>query len=93
MMQRQFLSRRLCNTANVRQMLTSACMNNSETAIPRNDNDQFSATVERCDGNHVHEIGSTTPQHTYIDTSKFQRFILSIGSSIAALINPHRFVE
>lgn len=28
--------------------------------------------------------------HDFIETTKAQRFILSIGSSMAALVNPHR---
>lgn len=98
----QFLSPRVCNTtASVRQLITSVCMKNSggeavtttTTAIHGNHN-QFSDSIEHGndDGNHVHEIGST-PHHDYIDTSKFQRVILSIGSSIAALVNPHRLTS
>lgn len=99
----QFLSPRVCRTtANVRQLITSVYMKNSgsgetatTTTIHGSDN-QFSENIERgCDndGNHVHDIESIEPQHDYIDTSKFQRIILSIGSSIAALVNPHRLTS
>lgn len=65
--------------------------NSSEATVHGNDN-HFSDGTERDDGNHVHGI-ELTPHHTYIDTSKFQRIILSIGSSIAALVNPHRLTS
>lgn len=89
----QFLSPRICSTASVRQMITSVCMKNSSeaTTIHGNDN-QFLNSTERDDGNHKHE-NELTPHRAYIDTSKFQRIILSIGSSIAALVNPHRLIH
>lgn len=98
MIQRQFLSPRVCSTAvNVRKLITSVYMKSTDgssggeatTTIHSNAN-QF---LDGTDGNrHVHEIESI-PHHDYIDTSKFQRIILSIGSSIAALVNPHRLTS
>lgn len=88
----QFLSSRLCSTASVRQMITTVCAKNSSEATIHGNDNKFSDSTERDDGNHVHEIG-LTPHHVYIDTSKFQRIILSIGSSIAALVNPHRLTH
>lgn len=92
MMRCQFLSPRVCITASsVRKIITSASMKNGAATVHGNDN-QFLGTERYQNGNTVHEIGST-PHHAYINTSKFQRIILGIGSSIAALINPHRLTS
>lgn len=94
MMRCQLLSPRVCITANVRQIITSACMEKSKVKIHRNviEFSDSSSTKRYHDGNRIVSEVEPAPHHTYIDTSKFQRIILSIGSSIAALVNPHRLL-
>lgn len=83
---RPFLCRKAFGVNNARQLITSGMMKN-ETDIHRNVN-QFSENVNIQNGSNEHNIGE--PQHDYIHTSNFQRMILSVGSSVAALVNPHR---
>lgn len=86
-MRHQFLSSRVFSATNVRHMITS-CVNNNETNIHGSVN-QFSENVVGIDGG-SHEDKIDAPHHNYIDTSTFQRIILSVGSSVAALVNPQR---
>lgn len=86
MIRRQFLCRKAFGVNNARQLITSGLLKN-ETDIHRNVN-QFSENVNIHNGSNEQNIGE--PQHDYIQTSNFQRIILSVGSSVAALINPHR---
>lgn len=85
MLRRRLLSSRIFGSGNVRQMITS-CVNRTETDIHGSVN-QFSENSNS--GNYEHKIDEEI-QHDYIHTSNIQRLILSIGSSVAALINPHR---
>lgn len=86
MMRRGFLSSSVCSTRNVRQLITS-CARNSEADIHRSVNSS-SENANAHNTNDEHEIEQ--PHHDYIHTTNFQRLILSIGSSVAALVNPHR---
>lgn len=85
-MRRQFLSPRVFGVIHTRQLITS-CVKSRQTANHDSAN-QFSENSVHASGNNEHKIDE--PHHDYIDTSQFQRFILSVGSSVAALVNPHR---
>lgn len=87
MMRRQFFPLKVFSTTNVRHLFKT-CIKNHETQIHGNVN-QFTENVNIHSGNYEHN--TDVQQHEeYIDTSKFQRMMLSVGSSIAALINPQR---
>ncbi|XP_055315723.1 uncharacterized protein LOC129575755 [Sitodiplosis mosellana] len=86
MIRRQLLCPRVFGINKVRQLITSSAMKN-KTDIHRSVN-QFPETVDIQNGSNEHKIGE--PQHDYIHISNFQRLILSVGSSVAALVNPHR---
>lgn len=86
MMRRQLLSSKVFSPTNVRHVITT-CMTNHEAQIHGNAN-QFSENADIYDGNHDQTTDAL--QHNYINTTKFQRLILSVGSSVAALINPQR---
>lgn len=86
MIRRRFLSPRVFGVNNIRQLVTSYVMKN-EADIHKSVN-QFSENVDIHNGSNEHEIGDS--QHDYIHISNFQRLILSVGSSVAALVNPHR---
>ncbi|XP_031618148.1 uncharacterized protein LOC116337610 [Contarinia nasturtii] len=87
MIRRPFLSSRLFGVQTTRHVLMSHKWNNEV------DNHKgVNHTLENVDitvnGSNKHNIGES--QHDYIQISNVQRLILSIGSSVAALINPHR---
>lgn len=86
MIRRQILSPRVFGVNNIRQLVTSFVMKN-EADIHKSVN-QFSENVDIHNGSNEHEIGDS--QHDYIHITNFQRLILSVGSSVAALVNPHR---
>lgn len=86
MMRRGFLSSSVCNARNVRQLITSG-VRNSEADIQKSVNSS-SENANAHNTNDEHKIEQ--PHHDYIHTTNFQRLILSIGSSVAALVNPHR---
>lgn len=86
MIRHQLISSRVFGVHNVRQLITS-CVKKNEEDIHKSDN-KFSENVDIHGGSNEHKIGE--PEHDYIHTSNFQRLILSVGSSVAALVNPHR---
>lgn len=83
---RQFLLSRRFDTRPIRQLNTSYVKRNNTDA--RGSVNQSSANADIHNGNYEQKIDE--PQHEYIHTSKFQRLILSVGSSVAALVNPRR---
>lgn len=89
MIRRQLLSPTAFGMRNIRQMVTS-CVRGHK-AVAHKSNNQFSENVDIHCGSDEHKIGDE-PQHDYIHTSSFQRFMLSVGSSVAALLNPHRLL-
>lgn len=56
--------------------------NNNVNSLETEKADIYSANHEQ---NEMDE-----PHHDYIHTTNFQRMILSVGSSVAALVNPRR---
>lgn len=83
---RQFVSFRVFGTKIIRTLNTS-CVKSNETRT-HGSVDQFSENFNNHNGNDEHKIDE--PQHEYIHTTNLQRLILSVGSSVAALVNPHR---
>lgn len=76
MMRRQIV---LPTLATIRRQIVTNGVNNHEM-----EKTEFSPNAI----NHSDEIAE--PQHDYIQTTNTQRLILSVGSSVAALVNPHR---
>lgn len=67
--------------------LNTSCVKSSETQTNGSVN-HFAENVNINNGNCEQKIAE--PHHDYIHTSNFQRILLSVGSSVAALVNPHR---
>lgn len=88
MLRRGFLSSKICSTTNVRQLITS-CVKSNEPNTYKSVNSHETEKADIYSANHE-QNEMDEPQHDYIHTTNFQRMILSVGSSVAALVNPRR---
>lgn len=77
----ELLSSRICNMRNVRQLITSSVKCNERGSV-----------IAPSENPNIY-IENEEPLHSYIHTTNFQRLILSVGSSVAALFNPHRYTN
>lgn len=71
----------------IMRQLNTSCVKSSETHKNEHVN-QFSENFTIQNENAEQKMDES--HHDYIHTSNFQRIILSVGSSVAALVNPHR---